>query len=176
MIVRDRTKGGVMVLRRSVVLMIVACFFIVSPCIAKQKGASGNNDVTALVELHNKAFSAQDLVGVMKTWSSAPNTVLMGSGPGEVYVGEEAIGSAYDQFFNRFDPKSLSFKYDWATVGTSGNVAWFAVTTTIEGSLKNEKKERAFNMSGTLEKKKGKWRIVSMHFSRLGAEQQQDAK
>jgi hypothetical protein len=44
------------------------------------------------------------------------------------------------------------------------------VSTTIEGTLKNEKKERVLNMSGTLEKVKGKWRIVSMHFSRLGAE------
>jgi hypothetical protein len=39
--------------------------------------------------------------------------------------------------------------------------------------VKNEKKERVFNMSGALENVKGKWRMVSLHFSRLGAEQQQ---
>jgi hypothetical protein len=39
--------------------------------------------------------------------------------------------------------------------------------------VNNEQKERTFNMSGLLQKEKGKWRIVSMHFSRLGAEEQQ---
>jgi len=66
----------------------------------------------------------------------------------------------------------ITFKYDWIAVGSRGTVAWFAVTTTIEGVVNNEKKERVFNMSGALEKVKGKWRIVSLHFSRLGAEQQ----
>jgi len=129
--------------------------------------------VKALVEKHNKAFNAQDLKGVMDTYQTGPNVVLMGSGPGEAYVGEEAIGGAYNQFFTRFDANSLAFKYDWVATSSKGNCAWFAVTTSIEGTVKNEKKERVFNMSGTMEKANGKWRIVCLHFSRLGAEQQQ---
>ncbi len=125
-----------------------------------------------MVEQHNKAFNAQDLKGVMTFYAADPNTVLMGTGPGEAYVGDEAIGGAYNQLFTRFEANTLDFKYDWICTGAMGNAAWFAVTTTIEGTVNNEKKERAFNMSGTLRKEKGKWRLVSMHFSRLGAEQQ----
>jgi hypothetical protein len=100
----------------------------------------------------------------------------MGTGPGEVYVGDEAIGGAYNEFFNRFDANTLSFKYDWVFAGSMGSVAWFVVTTTVQGTVNKEKKERVFNMSGTLRKEKGKWRFVSMHFSRLGAEQQAAAE
>jgi uncharacterized protein (TIGR02246 family) len=129
-------------------------------------------EVKAVMEQHNKAFNAQDLKGVMSTYASDPNTVLMGTGPGETYVGDEAIGSAYDQFFNKFEANGLSFKYDWICAGSTGQVAWFAVTTTMETTVNKEKKEREFNISGTLLKEKGKWRILSLHFSRLGAEQQ----
>ncbi len=132
-----------------------------------------NADVKTVVEQHNKAFGAQDIKGVMDTYASSPDVMLMGTGPGEVYVGDEAIGGAYDQFFNRFDANTLKFSYDGALAASTGNFAWFAVTTTISGAVKGEKKERVFNMSGTLEKVKGKWRFLGVHFSRLGAEQQQ---
>ena len=165
-------KGERMVLKRVLVFILLVCLALVSPCVAQQRDTKVNAEVKALLEQHNKALSAQDLKGVMDTYSSDPNIVLMGTGPGESYVGEETIGGAYNQFFTRFDANTLTFKVDWVSVGSRGTVAWFAVTTTIEGVLKNEKKERAFNMSGTLEKVKGKWRIVSLHFSRLGAEQQ----
>jgi ketosteroid isomerase-like protein len=132
-----------------------------------------NADVKAVVEQHYKALSAQDLKGVMDTYSFSPDVVLMGTGPGEVYVGDEAIGGAYDQIFGRFEPATLTFVYDWALAASMGNFAWFAVTVTIAGTVKNEKRERVLNMSGALEKMKGKWRFVGVHFSRLGAEQQQ---
>lgn len=159
-----------MVMKRCILLMVLVSFALALPCLAQQRDTKVNADVKALVEQHNKAFSAHDIKGVMEMYASRPDVVLMGTGPGEVYVGDEAIGGAYDQFFNRFDANTLTFKYDWGPAASRGNFAWFAVSTTIEGTLKNEKKERVLNMSGTLEKVKGKWRIVSMHFSRLGAE------
>jgi uncharacterized protein (TIGR02246 family) len=129
------------------------------------------DDVKAVIEQHNKALNAQDLKGVMSIYSADPHTVLMGTGPGEAYVGDEAIGGAYDQIFTRFEANSLSFKYDWIASAIKGAFGWFAVATTMEGVVNKEKKERAFNMSGALIKEKGQWRIASMHFSRLGAEQ-----
>jgi ketosteroid isomerase-like protein len=160
-----------MALNRNFMLTFFLCITLASPCLAKQKGANVNADVKMLVELHNKAFNAQDLKGIMGTYASVPEIVLMGTGPGESYRGEEAIGSAYNQFFTKFDANTLNFKYDWIAVGSRGEMAWFAVTTHMESILKTEKKEREINMSGTLMKVKGKWRIVSMHFSRLGVEE-----
>lgn len=160
-----------MVMKKCIFLTVLVSFALTLPCLAQQRDTKVNADVKAVLEQHNKAFGAHDIKGVMEMYASSPDVVLMGTGPGEVYVGDEAIGGAYDQFFNRFDANTLTFKYDWSLAASRGNFAWFAVSTTIEGTLKNEKKERVLNMSGTLEKVKGNWRIVSMHFSRLGAEQ-----
>jgi uncharacterized protein (TIGR02246 family) len=167
-----RMKGEIMVLQKGLIFALLSCFALVSPCLAKQGGAKINNEVKAVIKQHNHAFDTQDLKGIMSLYSSDPSIVLMGTGPGEAYLGEEGISGAYNQFFNRFKTDTLSFKYDWVAVGSKGNIAWFAVTTTITGVVNNEQKERAFNMSGLLQKEKGKWRIVSMHFSRLGAEEQ----
>jgi len=103
----------------------------------------------------------------METYASAQNVVLMGTGPGETYVGDEAIRGAYVQFFKRHEANTLNFKYDWISVGSKGDVAWFAATinVNVEDMVTNQKRERAFNMSGTMEKVKGKWMFVSMHFS-----------
>jgi ketosteroid isomerase-like protein len=162
-----------MVLKRSLLIVLLLSLALVSPCLAKG-GKGVATKITpvaqAVIEEHNKALNAQDIKGVMNTYSDDPNCVLMGTGPGESYVGDEAIGGAYDQIFTRFEANSLSFKYDWIATGSKGGLAWFAVTTTMEGTVNKEKRERTFNMSGALQKEKGKWRIVSLHFSRLGAE------
>ncbi len=159
-------------LRISVLVTVLVCLGMVLPCFAQKDQSKLDADVRALLEQHDKALSAQDLKGVMDTYASAPNIVLMGTGPGEAYVGEEAIGSAYNQFFNRFKANTLNFKYDWIAVGSKDNVAWFAATVTAQGMVNKEKRERAFNISGTLEKTEGNWRFLSLHFSRLGAENQ----
>ena len=152
------------------VLMLAFSFAAVPLCLAKEGDSKIMPDVKTVMEQHNKAFNAHDLKGVMTLYASDPNAILMGTGPGEAYVGDEAIGGAYNEFFKRFDANTLSFKYSWLCAGAAGDVAWFAVTTTFEGTLDKEKKERLLNMTGTLRKEKGKWRFVSMHFSRLGAE------
>ncbi len=159
-----------MVLRSIVISTLLVCFALASPCLAKKGKPVPGDAVKALLEQHNKALNAQDLKGIMDTYAATDGVVLMGTGPGETYVGEESIGGAYNQFFSRFKAGSLDFKYDWASIGARGNFAWVAVTVTGEGVVNNEKKERSFNMSGALEKVKGKWRFVSLHFSRLGVE------
>lgn len=64
--------------------------------------------VKALVKQHNKALGEQNLKGVMETYASAQNVVLMGTGPGETYVGDEAIRGAYVQFFKRHEANKYS--------------------------------------------------------------------
>jgi ketosteroid isomerase-like protein len=160
-----------MILKRGLLLALLLCFALVAPCLAKQGDAKIAAEVESVIEQHNMALNAHNIKGIMSIYSSYPNTVLMGTGPGETYVGEEGLSGAYNQIFNRFKADTLSFKYHWVATGSKDDIAWFAVTTTMSGVVNNEQKERAFNMSGLLQKEKSKWRIVSMHFSRLGAEE-----
>lgn len=159
-----------MLVMRNFMLVTALYGAMTAPCLAKP-GDRVLAEIKAVVERHNTALDAQDLKGVMATYSPAPGTVLLGTGPGEAYVGGEGISGAYSQFFTRLKPNSIHFNYDWLSTGAQGNVAWFAMTTTMQVATQQGPQERAFNLSGTLQKEKGQWRFVSLHFSRLGAEQ-----
>lgn len=120
----------------------------------------------ALLEQHDKAFTAQDLEGVMKTYVVSPEISLMGTGPGEIYVGKEEVEGAYRRIFTRFDKGSPSFTYGMVSAGSSGDTAWFAAECTATGKVKDELKVIRYNLSGTMLKQNGEWFFVAVHFSR----------
>lgn len=157
-----------MLAKCGLMLMVMMFFVTASPCLAQQDDTEITTQVKALLDQHNKAFNEQDLKGVMEVYASDPDIVLMGSGPGEAYVGKEGIEGAYNGFFTRFKARDLKFRNDWITINSRGDVAWFAVTTHMEFKASKKSAEKIFNFTGTLEKEAGKWRIVAMHFSRLG--------
>lgn len=165
-----------MVLKKGLIFAMMFYFALVSPSFSKQAETRIGSEVNTILALHLQALSAHDLKGVMSLYSSNPDIFLMGTGPGEIYLGEEGIAGAYNQIFSRFKADSLTFKTDCVTAGSKGDVAWFAVTMTLSGTVNNELKAREFNMSGLLHKQKGKWRIINMHFSRLNAEEQPAAE
>jgi len=165
-----------MVVHRILTGVVLTCLAMVSPCLGEDAGAKLTGQVTALLEKHDAALAAQDIKGVMKTYVSGPEIFLMGTGPGEVYRGTEGVESAYNQFFTRFDLGSLGIKYDWVSAGSRGDMAWFGAEGTIKAKVKDGTKEIGFNLSGTLRKQKGAWRIVAMHFSRLGVPPAADAE
>jgi uncharacterized protein (TIGR02246 family) len=134
----------------------------------EDQGTKLLGEVTALLGQHDAALAAQDLKGVMKTYVSGNQIFLMGTGPGEIYRGREGIEGAYSQFFTKFEKGTAGFTYNWVSAGSRYDMAWFAAEYTIKGKVKDGMKEVAINVSGTLQKEKGKWRILAMHFSRLG--------
>ena len=151
-------------------LVGMALFFLtmVSPCLAEQAETELLDQVTTLLKQHDTAFAAQDIQGVLKTYISGPQIFLMGTGPGEIYRGTEGVEGAYNQFFTKFEKGTVGFTYHWVSAGSVDDYAWFAAEYTVKGKGKKEKEEIGFNLSGTLQKEKGTWHILAMHFSRLG--------
>lgn len=148
--------------------MMLVCLVAVSPCLAAKEGTRLVGQVTALLEQHDAALSAHDIKGIMQTYVAGPEIFLMGTGPGEIYRGLEGVAGAYSQFFTKYEMGSMGFSYDWVSAGSKGDVAWFAAEGKIKATIKDQTREIGFNLSGTLQKQKGKWRFVAMHFSRLG--------
>lgn len=148
--------------------MMITCLVAASPCLAAKEGTRLVGQVTALLEQHDAALAAHDIKGIMKTYAAGPEILLMGTGPGEIYRGQEGVEGAYNQFFTRFDMGAMGFSYDWVSAGSRGDVAWFAAEGRVKARIKDETREIGFNLSGTLQKQKGTWRFVAMHFSRLG--------
>ena len=125
--------------------------------------------IRAVFKAHDDAMTTHNLEGVLATLS--PKAVIMGSGPGELWSGTDEIKVAYGKFFEGFDKGEQDFHYNFKFGGLSSDMGWLVASGEING--KKDGKEIAFpiNISVTMAKEGGKWRIASMHFSTLtGAE------
>ncbi|MEE4378745.1 MAG: nuclear transport factor 2 family protein [Candidatus Competibacteraceae bacterium] len=136
-------------------------------------GLAQDADPKALAEIqttfqqHDAAMNGHDLDGVMALYSTKPNTVMLGTGPGERWVGKEEIAAAYAEFFKDYDPNTFNSECTWRSGGINGNAAWLVAMCQVTDYLKNVKREYALNISAVLEKQDGKWQFSMLHFSNL---------
>lgn len=121
--------------------------------------------VHSLLKAHDDALTNHDLNGVMATL--APKAVVMGTGPGEMWTTPEQIKEAYKHFFEGFDKGQQDFTYH-ERKGDLGSEMGYLFTS---GEIKGKKggKDFAFpiNLSITVTKAGGAWKIAAMHFSNL---------
>ena len=133
-----------------------------------EEAAEPNPEVTkirALLKAHDEAMTNHDLGGVMK--SLTENAAIMGTGPGEFWVGPEEIKIAYEHFFETFEKGAQHFEYQFRIGGVGADMGWLMASGTV--TAKKDGKEFAFplNISLTVAKKSEEWRIAAMHFSTL---------
>ncbi len=143
---------------------------------AGQTDAKAEAGIKKLMDSYRAAVGKQDLAGVMKSYADGPDTVVMGSGPGELYVGKESIENAYRAFFSNY--KTEKSKITWMKSGVNGNAAWVLGTSLITQTQQKGTNEFEMNWSVVMVKKGGEWKIVALHFSHLTgpAEQAPQAK
>jgi uncharacterized protein (TIGR02246 family) len=133
-----------------------------------EEAAEANPEVAkirALLKAHDEAMTNHDLSGVMKCLTE--NAAIMGTGPGEFWVGPEEIKIAYEHFFETFDKGAQDFEYQFRVGGAGTDMGWLMASGNVTG--KKDGKEFAFplNISLTVAKKSDEWRIAAMHFSTL---------
>lgn len=124
-------------------------------------------DVKTMLAKHDKALNDKNLDALMSTFSTNPNTVVLGTGDGERFVGQQAIRDAYTEIQKDYDAGTLETNCDWKTGGVdaAGTTAWVAATCKAQDSLKNVKRNYVLNVSAGLEKQDGNWRFVMLHMS-----------
>lgn len=154
---------------------IVAGLAVISAVTGMQttaKGAgkeeSGNPElekIKAVLKAHDDAMTSHNLKGVLAVF--APEAVVMGTGPGEVWSGHGEIKEAYEHFFADFDKGQQDFTYHVRFGELSAAMGWLLVSGEVKG--KKGGKEFAFplNISVTASKASGEWKIAAMHFSTL---------
>jgi len=126
------------------------------------------DQIKAVLKAHDEAMTQHNFDGVLAVL--APKAVIMGSGPGEIWSGPEEIKVAYTNFFSDFDKGEQDFTYHVRFGGLSSEMGWLMASGEVKG--KKEAKDFAFplNISLTVAKADGKWRIAAMHFSTLTGE------
>ena len=159
---------------------VMLLVLLISGCESQQQKAESNTPAAstatqnkpdpklkATLAKHDKALNDKNIEAVMSTFSTDPNTVMLGTGEGERFVGQQAIKEAYTEIFKDYDPGTLISNCDWKTGETdpAGTTAWLAATCKLQDSMKNKKRDYVLNVSGALEKQGGDWRFVMLHMS-----------
>jgi uncharacterized protein (TIGR02246 family) len=124
-------------------------------------------EIAATLQKHDNAMNQQDLDTVMSLYAPEGNTVMLGTGPGENWVGKNEIRDAYSHFFQDYDKGTLSSDCFWKTGDVQGDTAWLTAMCKIVDSKRGKKREYGLNVSAVLEKHGSDWLIRSMHFSNL---------
>jgi ketosteroid isomerase-like protein len=126
-------------------------------------------DAKAVLQKHDKALNDKNLDALMATFSSDPKTVVLGTGEGERYAGQQAIRDAYTEIVKDYDAGTLVANCDWKTGGMdqAGTTAWVAATCSCEDSLKGVKRNYVLNVSAALEKEGSDWHFVMLHMSNV---------
>ena len=141
---------------------------MVAPLRAAEETQEANPEVEkirALLKAHDEAMTNHDLKGVMATLTE--KAAIMGTGPGEIWVGPEELKVAYENFFEGFDKGQQDFEYHFKIGGVTADMGWLMASGNVTG--KKDGKDVAFplNMSLTVAKDAGDWHIAAMHFSTL---------
>lgn len=152
--------------RRQATLAALGVVALAAPAMAQAGGSGDSVDaLKALLAAHNKAFTNQDLAGVLATLS--PDVAIIGTAPGEIWVGHTEATDAYTHFFTDFDPGKQSFEDLWHQGNVGPNGAWLMTMSKVTLQKEDKKTEFGLNLSMVCEKRDGKWLIRAMHFSNL---------
>ncbi len=129
-------------------------------------------EIRSLLKAHDEAMTNHDLTGVMKCLSE--KAAIMGTGPGEFYVGPEEIKVAYEHFFEGFDKGAQDFQYQFKIGGVGTDMGWLMASGNVTGKKDGEDIAFPSNISLTVAKESGDWRIASMHFSTLTSHEEKE--
>lgn len=150
------------------ILLIVG--LCVLSCVVAQAQKQPNENLTQIVGLlqkHDDALNQHDLDGVMSVFAPSANTVVLGTGPGERWLGKDEIRAAYTEIFKDFDKGTSTRDCGWKTGEIIGASAWIASMCKFSDSKGGHKREYELNVSGVLRKIDGKWYFQSLHYSNL---------
>lgn len=139
--------------------------------IAPQSDSQVVEEVRQLLQKHDKALNDKNIDSLMETFASLPNTVVLGTGPEERWVGAENIRKAYTEIFKDYDTGTSEPSCEWKTGQHMGDMAWMAATCKFKDSLKGKQREYYLNVSAAAIKQDGKWRFTMLHMSSVGGAQ-----
>lgn len=104
------------------------------------------------------AFTEKRIEGVLTLFAPDADTTLIGSSAGEIVRGPMEMRPFLEELFD--SPDALSWEWDDVSVSCCGDVAWLW----LEGALvRNGLSERAYRISGVLERRQGRWLWALFH-------------
>ena len=153
----------------ALVAVALGCYWTVSN-LASAAGdeAEARGEIAAVLAAYTEAFEAKDIDGVMATLADGENTVMMGTGPGETWVGKDNIRAAHLAFMAT--AKKEESTRTLLASGVGEGTAWLAGYLEVVQTLETGEASFQLNLSMVFTKQDGQWRIQCLHFSNLVGE------
>jgi uncharacterized protein (TIGR02246 family) len=148
----------------AIFLAVMFCL-TATAAVAEEPLSGAEAEVVDAMQTYSKAVRGKDIDTVMAIFAPADDAVALGTGPGERWIGEEAIRMAHLQFFETFEKESG--ETTWRHIRVEGDMAWGSSMSHSVNYYANVKNEFSLNNSFVLKKYEGEWRIVLLHFSNL---------
>ena len=125
------------------------------------------DEIREVLVAHDKALNDKNLDAIMATFSSDPNTVVLGTGSEERWMGPQEIRAAYAEIIKDYDAGTFDAKCDWKTGGSDNDaqMARLAAGCDCKDSLAGKPRTYKLNVTGTVAKQDNKWKFVSLHMS-----------
>ncbi|HYZ30445.1 MAG TPA: nuclear transport factor 2 family protein [Thermoleophilaceae bacterium] len=106
------------------------------------------------------AVSERRIEGVLSLFAPDADTTLIGSSAGEIARGPIELRALLERIFAA--PQTVGWEWDDVSVSSCGDVAWLW----LEGALALDgRSDRAYRITGVLERRSGRWLWTLFHGS-----------
>ena len=106
------------------------------------------------------AISQKRIEGVLSLFAPDADATLIGSSLGEIARGPLELRAFLERLFDQ--PRTVAWEWDDVSISAAGEVAWLW----LEGALVLDgRSERAYRISGVLERRQGRWLWSLFHGS-----------
>jgi ketosteroid isomerase-like protein len=125
-----------------------------------QADAQTREEVLLALGEFRAAVSERRLEGVLSLFAPDADATLMGSSAGEIARGPLELRTFLKRIFS--SPQRVSWEWDDVSISCAGEVAWLW----LEGALVLDgRSDRAYRISGVLERRQGRWLWSLFHGS-----------
>jgi ketosteroid isomerase-like protein len=125
-----------------------------------QADAQTREEILLALGEFRAAVSQRRLEGVLSLFAPDADATLIGSSLGEIARGPLELRRFLERLFD--GPQAVAWEWDDVSVSASGDVAWLW----LEGALVLDgRSDRAYRISGVLERRQGRWLWSLFHGS-----------
>jgi ketosteroid isomerase-like protein len=156
-------ERGIMKRALPIMLLLVLIVTAVGAITFVQADAKTDQEVKDFLTQYEAAYEKKDVGALMKLIAPGAEVVFFEADEKGRYVGPDQIKAAYENSLKQV--KSIKGEYKWTSVGSKGDVAWFATEVSFKVDTGEDKFQQLGRWTGVLEKKTGKWLLLQSHFS-----------
>ena len=126
-------------------------------------GATGAEEVRALVQREAAAIQAHDLKGLERIWSERPDIVLIDVTPPGRFEGWTAIARVLSDFMSRTSDVRMTVEH--LNIEARGDLAVATYEWTMTGKVGQQRLEDHGAATSVYRKEEAGWRLVRAHYS-----------